>query len=125
MKSRYKGKNVDLSLLSERMVQFFNEREFTTSLRKEGEKHVIIATPKFFHRIAENITVEVAGRADDFTVIFDAGSHSRAYVILGNILTLLGGGFFVLKGIKSLEEIEKLERAFWVYVDETIWQLAV
>lgn len=125
MKSRYRGKNVNLPLLSERIVHFFDERKFTTSLRKEGEKHVIIATPQFYHKIAENVTVEVVGGADDFTVIFDGGSHSRAYVRLGNVLALLGGGFYVLKGMKSLEEIEKLERAFWVYVDKTVWQLAV
>jgi hypothetical protein len=123
VKSRYKGKNVDLSLLSERVVKFFIEKEFTTSLRKEKEKYVIVATPQMFHGIAENINVEVSGGADDFTVTFDAGSHSRGFVILGNILALFGAGFFVLKGIKSLEEIEKLEKTFWAYVDETIWQL--
>lgn len=125
MEDRYKGKNVDLSILSERIVRFFSEREFTASLHKKEESYVIVATPKTYHGIAENINVYVSGTPNDFSIKFEAGSHSRALVRFGNLVTLLGGGFLALKGLKSQDELDKLENNFWKYVDETVWHLSV
>jgi hypothetical protein len=36
----------------------------------------------------------------------------------------LGGGYFLLKGLKLQEELEKLEREFWIYVEDKVAQLA-
>ena len=125
VEDQYKGKNVNLAILSERIVRFFTEREFTASLHKKGKDYVVVATPKFYHGIAENINVYVSGSPDDFSVKFESGSHSRALVRLGNLLALLGGGFLALKGLKSQDELEELENDFWKYVDETVWHLSV
>lgn len=124
MEDHWQGKNVDLSLLSERVTQFFSEKQFATTTRRRKEGCVVTAFPKSFHGIAEEISVHVLGRSDDFSVKFIGGSHSRNLVRYGTILSLFGGGFLVSKGLRSLEEIEKLEKKFWVYLDETIWQLA-
>ena len=124
MEDRWRGKNIDLSTLSERIVYFFTRKEFTASLHKRGQEYVIVATPQPFHGIAENIEVYISGTPDDFLVKFDAGSHSQAYVRYGTLLSLIGLGLFVSKGLRSLEQIEKLEKEFWIYVDETIWHLA-
>jgi len=124
MKDQFKDKKVNLSLLSNSIVQFFNEKDFATSLHESGEGCRIIAAPKSFHKIAENIIAYVSGRPNDFSIKFVAGSHSRALVRYGTFLTFLGGGFLVSKGLKSQEEIEKLEKEFWVYIDKKIWQLA-
>ena len=115
---------MDLSLLSERVAQFFSEKQFATTTRRRKEGCVVTAFPKSFHGIAEEINVHILGSPDDFSVKFIAGSHSRNLVRYGTLISLIGGGFLVPKGLKSLEEIEKLEKKFWVYLDETIWQLA-
>lgn len=124
MEDRWKGKKVNLSRLSEQILYFFTKKNFTASLQKKKDTHIVVATPQPFHGIAENIEVYIEGRPDDFSIKFAAGSHSRAYVRYGSLLNLVGFGFFVMKGLRSLEEIEKLEKNFWIYVDETIWQLS-
>jgi hypothetical protein len=124
VEDHWQGKNVDLSILSERVKQFLMEKQFGTIMRKEKKGYLITAYPKPFHEISEEINVHILGDPDDFSVKFVAGAHSNNLVRYGTILSLLGAGFFVAKGLKSLEEIEKVERKFWVYVDETVWQLA-
>jgi hypothetical protein len=111
-------------MLSERVTQFFREKQFGTIAREGKEGFVVTAFPKYFHEISEEIIVRIIGSSDDFSVKFVAGSHSNNLVRYGTFLSLFGAGFMVVKGLKSLEEIEKLERKFWVYVDETIGQLA-
>jgi len=124
VKDRWKDNNVDLSLLSDRIAQFFAKRQFTTSLKGGGNDYVVVAAPKPFHGIAEKIKLHVLGSPDDFSVEFIAGSHSQSLVRYGTLLNLLGGGFFAVKGLKSLEEIEKLEREFWSFLAQVVSQLA-
>lgn len=123
MEDRWKNKNVDLSLLSDCIAQFFKEKNFAVFVRKSKRKYRIIATPRPFHKIAENINVNISGRPDDFLVKFIAGSHSRALVRHGALAALFGGGYLALKGFKSQEALEKLEKEYWIYVDKEIWQL--
>ena len=123
MQDHWQGKNVDLSLLSERVTQFFREQQFATTAREEKEGCIVIAFPKSFHEISEEINVHILGTPEDFSVKFIAGSHSRGLVRYGNLFSLFGAGFLASRGLKSLEEIEKVEKKFWVYVDETIGQL--
>jgi len=111
-------------MLRERIVRFYDELNFVTSVRETEEKHIVTAMPKPFHGIGERIEVSISGKPNDFSVRFDAGSRSRILVQFGSFATLLSGGYFVLKGLRSQEELEKLERRFWIYVDETVWYLS-
>lgn len=124
MEENYRDKNIDMALLTNRIVLFFGDKSFVTSTRQKEEKTVITAIPKPFHGIDERVDVEVCGNPNDFSVKFLSGIHSRALVRYGSFAAWITGGYFVLKGLKSQEEIEKLERKFWVYVDETVWFLS-
>ncbi len=123
MEENYRGKNIDLSLLAGRIALFFGDKSFVTSTQQEEEKTVITAIPKPFHGIGERVNVEVCGNPNDFSVKFLSGTHSRALIRFGSFASLITGGYFLLRGLKSQEEVEKLERKFWVYVDETVWFL--
>jgi len=124
MEDQWVNKNVDLSVLNNRLVQFFEKRNFVTSQESSEEKCDIVARPRRFHDILEEIHVHVSGQPDNFKVRFDAGSHSSGLVRLGILTTVFGGGRLTLKGLKSQEALEKLEREFWIYLDRVIWSLA-
>lgn len=124
MEDRWTNKNVVLSTLSDAIVRFFVERGFATSLENSEEEYRIVAKPKPTFNILEDINVYVSGRPNDFKVKFDAGSNSSAFVRLGTLTTIFGGGRLTLKGLKSIEVLEKLEKQFWIYVDRKIWSLA-
>lgn len=123
MEDQWKGKNVDLSILSDRIVQFFAENGFDAHVNKLNNGYGIIARPREFQNLAENISVHVEGQPDNFSVKFIAGSHSRSLVTFGILTQLLGGGSFALKGLKSKEALEELENKFWVYIDKKVEKL--
>lgn len=124
MEDRWINKGVDLSVLINHLIQFFEKRKFVTSLESSEEEYHIIVAPTQHHDILETIHIYIGGRPDDFKVRFDAGSLSRALVRRGILTTFLGGGILTLKGLKSQEALEKLEREFWNYLDRVIWSLA-
>jgi hypothetical protein len=124
VEDHWQGKNVDLSMLSERVRQFFSEKQFATTTHRNKEGYVVTAFPKSFHGISEEIDVHILGSPNDFSVKFIAGSRSRNLIRYGTLLSIFGGGFLASKGLKSVEEIEKLEKKFWNYLDERVWQLS-
>lgn len=124
MEDRWINKSVDLSMLNNRLVQFFEKRNFGTFEESSEEGYHIVVTPREFHDILEGIHVYINGKPNDFKVKFDAGVRSRSFVRLGILTTVFGGGRLTLKGLKSQEALEKLEGEFWVYLDKVIWSLA-
>jgi hypothetical protein len=124
MEDHWVNKNIDLSLIANRLVEFFEKRKFVSFQENSERDHHIIVMPSRYHDILEEIRVYISGQPNDFKVKFDSGSQSRALVRHGILTTVFGGGRLTLKGLKSQEELEKLENEFWVYLDEVIWSLA-
>lgn len=124
MEDQWVNKGVDLSMLNNRLVQFFEERKFVVVQESSDEKCHIVAMPRKFHDILEKIHVYIIGQPDNFKVKFDAGSRSSELVRLGILTTVFGGGRLTLKGLKSQEALEKLEKVFWTYLDRVVWSLA-
>lgn len=124
MEDRWTSKNVDLSILNNHLVQFFEKGNFVTRQERVEEKYHILVVPRVFHDILEEIHVYISGQPDNFKVRFDAGGRSRQLVRRGILATIFGGGRLTLKGLKSQEALEKLEKEFWIYLDNVIWSLA-
>jgi hypothetical protein len=124
MEDRWTNKNIDLSTIANRLVQFFKEKNFVSSQESSENGYHIIVLPSRYYDILEEIHVYISGQPDDFKVKFDSGSQSRTLVRHGILTTAFGGGRAVLKGLKSQEALEKLEKEFWIYLDGVIWGLA-
>lgn len=125
LEDQWTDKNINLKALSNCVVQFFKKRKFVTFEESSDENYHITVTPKHrFHDISEEIQVIISGQPTDFKVRFNAGSRSSELVRLGILTSLFGGGRLTLKGLRSHEAIEKLEKNFWNYVDRVIWGLA-
>lgn len=120
MEDRFVGKNIDLQLFTERLILFFEQKDFGVFKSKmdDGWGLVVISPPRA--KIVDKIAVFVTGHSRDFSVKFTAGSRSRTYKWLGHITTFFGGGVLFSKGFESELALERLEREFWVYVDETV-----
>lgn len=123
MEVQWKNRNIQLPMLVDFICQFFADRGFAVSSSDSGGKYLVVARPKRFHQIAENVRVSVTGKPDDLTVDFIAGSHSRRLTIFGTLTSLMGGGSLTLKGLKSREALEKLEPEFWTCLTEKVCQL--
>jgi len=122
MKRQWIGNNVDLSVLTEAIIKFFKENLFSVSCIK-SENYRVVIRPRQFHKIVDKIEILIEGQPNNFSITFDTGSRSRALVRYGALFSFFGGGFFFLKGLKSQEELEKLEKKFWLFINEEVWRL--
>ena len=124
METCYQSRNVDLSHLNERLVSFFKKKGFRTNVEKSTNRYMITARSTHAHEIFGVVIVSIFGNSNNFVVKFESGARSTALIKFGHLTSLLGGGNFFLRGLKSREAEERLERKFWVYVEETINFLA-
>jgi len=118
--NRYTGRNVDLMLLSEWVERFFEKKNFRTIREERIKAHKITARPTYVHEVLDRVTVYIFGDPNDFVLKFITGARSSLFVKLGRLTTLFGGGIAFLRGVKSQEAEEQLERNFWIYVNEKI-----
>lgn len=123
MRDRWIGKSINLEELAEFLKQFFEERNFKVMLEKSSD-YKILAVPERDSDLCDNIEVCIRGKPEDFEIIFGAATNFATNIIrLGGLTTFLGGGIFLRKGLKSQEELNKLEGDFWKFVDTTIVSL--
>jgi hypothetical protein len=120
MNRPYKGRNVDLSLLSRWIERFFRKKEFRVSKETEEETFRIVARPTYVHEIVDTITVAVSGNSNDFAVKLYIGTRSEVLMKIGQLASLFGLGVLFLRGVKSDEAGETLQRQFWVFMEEKI-----
>lgn len=117
MESHYVDKEIDLSLLSEWVENFFAKKGFRTRRKVAAKEYRIVSKPTHVHEIIGVSTVLISGDPKDFTIKFFSGSRSDAYVKFGRLTSLVGGGLLFLRGLRSQENEEKLERSFWIYIE--------
>lgn len=124
MQRNWRDLNVNLSNLVQKIIQFFESKEFNdvTALETETGYQVIAGDSKFY-KMENDVTVTIEGKPDDFTVSLTSCREARARATLPLILTsMFGGGYFLLKNFRSEEAMQKLERDFREKMDSMIAQ---
>lgn len=117
------GRHVDLKLLSREIEEFFRKKHFKTIITKIEKGHSVRTSPPSHAVIYGGIDVNVEGKPSDFTVTFLASKHTRSAIRLGFITTFIGGGNLLLRGLKSQEALDRLEKEFWIYLEEVIGRM--
>jgi len=123
MQDRWTQKNVDLRLLCERIENFFRSRDLEISKRKLVNGYEISVTRKPVNNTSRKPVVRIFGNSNDFTVDVSSNGHASISIAVGRITTLFGGGSFFLRGLKSRDAQEKMERELWIYLQKNIADL--
>lgn len=123
MQRSWTGKNVDLALLGERIEVFLKDKGFKIKKDWSASEYTFSARPQRGVGILERVIVRILGDSNDFLIDFSTSGHSRSAVKLGFITTMFGGGSLILRGLKSQEALEKLEKDFWLYMEESVTRL--
>lgn len=120
---RWVGKNVDLKLLSECAGDFFKDKGFKIRIDGSDSEYKILLG--FQHALEghENVDIRILGNPNDFVVEFSADRRARSAILFGYVTTLFGGGSLLLRGLKSLEGLKKLEKEFWVHIENCVERL--
>lgn len=124
MQKRWTGKGVDLTLLNGYVEQFFTSRRYRTrKTESTGEITITVLPNHSTIGLEEPVSVRIFGDSDDFTVDLKASELTSRSIRMGMLTKSLGGGYFLLKSLKLQEELEKLEKEFWIYVEDRVAQL--
>lgn len=117
---KWSGVSVDLAALSESIGEFLESKGFSTIEDKIDEGFKVSGFPRGDCTLREKVIIEVHGSLRDVSLRFIVSEHGRSSVWRGILTAVLGGGRFVLKGLKEREALEEFERDFWAYIEETI-----
>ena len=118
-------KNVDLTLLVERMTPFFHEADFETTVEKTREGYTIKAISRI-STLNMRITVKIVGEQNDFKIEFstgDKGGYFSLSTIAGYLTTMFGGGYMISRDARKREALDVLERDFWKHTQMQIADL--
>ena len=123
MRTSWGGRNIDLALLSVYVEDFLKNNGFGVRKIVSSKECTVLETrkrPRSFHM---DVTVKIIGDSNDFVIEFLAGERVRSSVRWSLLATAFGGGSFLLRALKSQEALQKLEKEFWVYNEETVNRL--
>ncbi len=123
MLRQWVGKNVDLKLLSEYAGDFFKDKGFEIRIEGSDSEYKIILGFQYALERHENIDIRILGNPNDFVVEFSADRRARSAILFGYVTSLIGGGSLLLRGLKSLERLRKLENEFWVQIEQGVERL--
>jgi hypothetical protein len=123
MQGRWVGKNLDLALLGERIEDFFEAKGFKITKERSASEYKVSAKTQQSVGMLGPVIVRILGGSNDFSIEFLTSERSRSVVKFGFITSMFGGGSFIRRGLKCQEAEEKLEKDFWIYIEETIAHL--
>ena len=126
MKDRWLEKNVDLSVLAERIRPFFHEADFEITIEETQEGYVIRAVSKI-PNLKLRINVSILGRPNDFTVEFSTGGKGGYFspsMIVGYLTAMFGGGYLISREAEKRETLDVLEKDFWSHTEMQVADLA-
>ena len=126
MKDRWLEKNVDLSVLAERIRPFFHEADFEITIEETQEGCVIRAVSKI-PNLKLRINVSILGRPNDFTVEFSTGGKGGYFspsMIVGYLTAMFGGGYLISREAEKRETLDVLEKDFWSHTEMQVADLA-
>jgi hypothetical protein len=123
MQKQWVGKNVDLKLLSECIEDFFKDKGFRTRIDESAGKYTISWAPQRVRNMRGAMSASVLGNSNDFIVEIVASERTRGSIRLGMLTAAFGGGYLALRGLKAKEILEKIEKEFWIYIEEKVANL--
>lgn len=125
MERSWKGTNVDLALLATRIGDFFKDKDFEAIKGKTPTGYQILAEDSPYFKLLGYASVTIEGDPKDFVVRLDLCGRERKHSLLPHfrILTMFGGGYFLLKELKSDEAWMKLRKEFGEYIEKVVSHL--
>lgn len=125
MHKNWKERNVDLALLATRIGDFFKVKDFEAVKGTIPTGHQIFAEHSPYFRINGYTNVTIEGTPEDFTVNFELCMDKKKRDFPHSIFleSMLFGGYFTLRTLRSEEAWLKLEKEFWTYVENAVLQV--
>lgn len=125
MEWNWKGRNVDLAMLTTRVGDFFKDKDFEAIKGKTRKGYQILAENSPYFKLLGYVSVTIEGEPNDFVVKLDLCGKKRNNTILTHfkLLTMFGGGYLFMQELRSNEAWIKLKREFQQHLENVVLQL--
>jgi len=126
MRRNWKERNVDLALLTARIGDFFKVKDFEAIKGNIPTGYQIFAKDSPYFKIDGYMSATIEGTPDNFTINFEMCTDKKKRDIPHSIIleSMLLGGYFISRRLKSEEAWLKLEKEFWRHVDNAVLHLS-
>jgi len=120
LQKSFEGK-INLGTLTEHIIHFFESRKFeeVTALQV-GDGYQVIASDSQMYRIRSDLKVDVRKEGESFSVSFELSKKAKRIDFPMTLAAMFGGGYFILRDLKSDEAWRKTEREFWSEINNMI-----
>lgn len=114
MQRNIKNLQIDFAALRKEIVKFLDQEKFSEIAGVETEKgYKIFAGDSSRHKIRGDISIGVEGNPDDFMISLESFKEEKRHKIPMMLASMFGGGYFLLKDLKSEEALIKFTPIFW------------
>jgi hypothetical protein len=119
------GLNVNLAGVREKIVQFFERKDFGDIIGVKTERgHEIIVGDSKHYKIQNEVCVKIEGEPNDFSISLQTCKEEKGFAFPMILTSMFGGGYFMLKSLKSKEAMQALDRDFRREIDDIVAKCA-
>jgi DNA-binding protein YbaB len=121
MEKNWTDKNVDLARFTTHVGEFFKKYDFEAVKEKLENGWRIEAQDSPIFKMEGLVTVTIEGDPNNLKVTLDrSGIEKKSHINSMYLTAAFGGGYFLLKRMKSEENWTLFQRQFWRYVENSI-----
>ena len=114
-------RKTNLETLTKQIIRFFDVKKFEDiTAFQNDDGYQIIAGNSRAYKLRSDLKVDVHKEKDGFTVSLEPLKETKRFNFPMTLATMFGGGYFLLKDLKSEEAWVKIEREFWNHVHSVI-----
>lgn len=123
MKYKWIQKDVDLEKITGGIEDFLKSKKFKTHRNDDKGQHRILGIYRTPEGSFRKVIATVSGTPESFTVELEAGEQTSAILKLGSLISLFGGGGFIVKGHEAADFYRKIEDEFWRFAQTIVSEL--
>jgi hypothetical protein len=107
-------RKTNLETLTKQIIRFFDVEKFEdiTALQNDNGYQVIAGNSRKY-KLRSDLKVDIRKENDGFTISLNPLKETKRFSFPMTLATMFGGGYFLLKDLKSDEAWVKIEREFW------------
>ena len=121
MERKWTDKNVDLARFATHVGEFFKKYDFEAYKDTLENGFKIQALDSSKYKMEGSVTVTIEGDPNNLNVKLErSGIDKKRHINSMFLASAFGGGYFMLKRMKSDENWMIFQRDFWRYVENSI-----
>jgi len=102
------------------ITEFFEGNGFEVTIKMENPSLFVVYSRSLADKELPKIVIKVYSSEEYLSVNFLNSQKLRSNEILSSVFNLFGGGIFFLKSSKIREKIDRLEEAFWKFLESGV-----